>query len=324
MARPTLHHSWNFDIDRFLNPLVPSPPWKYIPFPIAYFLGYRKTKAANTGNLMPTFWAFVGIFCAIIIVQVVSMHIPSFEAHHAPAIVGSFGATAVLEFYAIESPLAQPRNAFFGQVLASVIGVAVAKLFLLSDHFDSIQYVGGAIACASATAVMALTKTVHPPAGATALLAVVDSRLLAIGWFLVPVMILGCTLMISVALLINNIERRFPVYWWTPESLRAKKPILHRAKEDDPESQIPGAPAQKTSTTESKSSDAEKGTPPVIPAQASAGTATGRSSPTLPEVSHRKHHLNEVIIRPGDVLVPNDMYLTQEEIQLLETLCRRL
>ncbi|KAJ3477403.1 hypothetical protein NLG97_g8851 [Lecanicillium saksenae] len=89
MPRPTVHHAWNFDIDRFLNPIVPSPPWKYIPYPVAHFLGYRKTKPANTGNLMPTFWAFVGIFCAIIILQVASMHIPSFESHHAPAIVGS-------------------------------------------------------------------------------------------------------------------------------------------------------------------------------------------------------------------------------------------
>lgn len=90
MPPPTGHHTWNFDIDRFLNPIVPSPPWAYIPYPVAHFLGYRKAKPANTGNLMPTFWAFVGIFCAIIILQVVSMHIPSFESHHAPAIVGSF------------------------------------------------------------------------------------------------------------------------------------------------------------------------------------------------------------------------------------------
>ncbi|KAJ6790312.1 hypothetical protein PWT90_10547 [Aphanocladium album] len=302
MPRPTVHHAWNFDIDRFLNPIVPSPPWQYIPYPVAHFLGYRKTKPANTGNLMPTFWAFVGIFCAIIILQVVSMHIPSFESHHAPAIVGSFGATAVLEFYAIESPLAQPRNTFFGQVLASVIGVAVAKLFLLSDNFDSIQYVGGALACAATTSVMALTKTVHPPAGATALLAVVDNRLLGLGWFLIPVMVLGCALMISVALIINNLERRFPIYWWTPEALHAKKPIFHRAKEADVES----APASTETTKEEKPAPSDDAAAPPA------------------EISHRKHELSEVIIRPGDVLVPHDMYLTQEEAQLLETLSRRL
>ncbi|ATY60210.1 HPP family [Cordyceps militaris] len=309
MPRPTAHHAWNFDIDRYLNPIVPSPPWRVIPYPVAHFLGYRRTKPTNTGNVMPAFWAFIGIFCAIIIVQVVSMHIPAFESHHAPAIVGSFGATAVLEFYAIESPLAQPRNTFLGQLLASVIGVGVAKLFLLGGvaRFAGVQYVGGALACAATTALMALTKTVHPPAGATALLAVVDDRLLGLGWFLVPVMMLGCALMVAVALVVNNIERRYPVYWWTPDALRPKEPILRRAKEEDPES----APASATTTNE--------GAAPPPPEDTDHDTAAEG-----PEVAHCKHDLNEVVIRPGHVLVPHDMFLTQEEAQLLETLSRRL
>ncbi|XWX02350.1 hypothetical protein V2A60_010387 [Cordyceps javanica] len=318
MPRPTAHHAWNFDVDRYLNPLIPSPPWNYLPYPVAHFLGHRRTKPANTGNLMPTFWAFVGIFCAIIIVQVASTHIPAFESHHAPAIVGSFGATAVLEFYAIESPLAQPRNTFVGQALASVIGVAIAKLFLLSDHFDSIQYVGGALACAATTALMALTKTVHPPAGATALLAVVDNRILGLGWFLIPVMMLGCTLMISVALIVNNIERRYPIYWWTPDSLARRPPILHRAtskRDIDPESQSLPASSAATAHEEKPASEADSGS--AVPPVAAA------ADDTL-DVAHRKHDLNQVMIRPGDVLVPHDMYLTQEEIQLLETLSRRL
>jgi HPP family protein len=75
------------------------------------------------------------------------------------------------------------------------------------------------LACAAATAAMALTKTLHPPAGATALLAVVDDSSLEMGWFLIPVVQLGCILMICTALLLNNIQRRYPVYWWTAEDL---------------------------------------------------------------------------------------------------------
>lgn len=203
-------------------------------------------------------------------------------------------------------------------MLSSVIGVAVAKLFLYSDHFHSIQYVGGALACAAATSLMALTKTVHPPAGATALLAVVDDRLLSLGWFLVPVMLLGCTLMISVALVINNIERRFPMYWWTPEDLR-KKPILHREEEVDLESQKPAAAVAAPEKQKQTDSD-----PPAQNGADPAPTETGQSPQTTAEVSHRKHEHNEVVIRPGDVVVPHNMYLTQEEIQLLEVLSRRL
>lgn len=56
---------------------------------------------------------------------------------------------------------------------------------------------------------MALTKTVHPPAGATALLAVVDREMLEMGWLLIPVVLLSCLLMLCIALILNNIERSF-------------------------------------------------------------------------------------------------------------------
>lgn len=84
------YRAWNFDIDRFLNPFVPAPPWPHLPYPIARWFGYRKTKPQPTGNLMPVFWAFIGVFCAITIIEAVSMHIPSFLSRDTPIIVGSF------------------------------------------------------------------------------------------------------------------------------------------------------------------------------------------------------------------------------------------
>lgn len=65
---------------------------------------------------------------------------------------------------------------------------------------------------------MALTGTIHPPAGATALMAVADEDVSKLGWFLIPVIMLGCGVMMAMALLVNNIQRRFPFYWWTPEA----------------------------------------------------------------------------------------------------------
>lgn len=118
------------------------------------------------------------------------------------------------------------------QLIASSVGVGVSKLFALSPHYDSIRWIGGGVACAAATIVMALTKTIHPPAGATALLAVVDHAAVGIGWFLVPAMLLGCTVMLATALLVNNIQRRFPSYWWTPERLRSNSPNILEGKSD--------------------------------------------------------------------------------------------
>lgn len=126
----------------------------------------------------------------------------------------------MLQFSAIESPLAQPRNAIFGQLIASVIGAAISKLFDLSPHTRAFPEIGGALACGITTALMVLTHTVHPPAGATALLAVSSTPQL--GWFLIPVVMLECCLMIATALIINNIQRRYPMYWWTAHDLRPR------------------------------------------------------------------------------------------------------
>lgn len=291
---------WSFDIDRYLNPLVPSPPWNHVPYPIARFLGYRteEDKPKHKGNLAPIFWAFIGVWCGVALIEVVDMHVPSFQLRSAPLIVGSFGAAAVLEFYAIESPLAQPRNAIFGQLISSIVGVAVCKLFLLSDNFEKIRWSGGALACAAATASMALTKTVHPPAGATALLAVSDDTIVSLGWFLIPVVLLGCGLMLVVALIINNLQRRFPVYWWTPEDLGANRhEIFHRRG------------SSKKSSLHVQEDEGEKDV------EAEAGTGDDDNAPVFKK---------EIIIKPGDVSVPDYMHITQEEMLLLEQMSRRL
>ncbi|KAJ6109997.1 hypothetical protein N7486_002232 [Penicillium sp. IBT 16267x] len=211
--------SWHFDIDRYLNPLIPAPRWHWIPRPIAHFLGYRAEPPKSLGNIVIACWSFIGAFCGVAVLASVSQHVPSFEARDAPAIIGSFGAAAVLEFGAIDSPFAQPRNAFFSQMLACLVGVSISKLFDLNPNTENYTSLGGALSCGLTTFLMVLTNTVHPPAGATSLLAVTNSQVVGLGWFLFPVMILGVSLMQAAALLINNIQRRFPLYWWTPRPL---------------------------------------------------------------------------------------------------------
>lgn len=170
---------------------------------------------------------------------------------------------------------------------------------------------------------MALTKTVHPPAGATALLAVVDDTLIHIGWFMLPVMLLGCALMLGVALVINNLERRFPIYWWTPEDLSKRGPILRRRHSDK---------LKKAAVDEEKAVES----PTTAPA-AAASESTVRDGENEAAASNKDQtegggvkftnadqHVGELVIRQGEVVVPEDMFLTQEEQQLLETLAYRL
>lgn len=84
---------------------------------------------------------------------------------------------------------------------------------------QELKWLAGAASCACSTVMMGLTGTVHPPAGATALLVVVDDSVSQLGWTLVPLVLLSSTLMLIVALIINNVQRKFPVYWWTPEEV---------------------------------------------------------------------------------------------------------
>ncbi len=85
-------------------------------------------------------------------------------------LIGSFGASAVLIYGAVRSPLAQPRNLVGGHVISAVIGVAAWQML------GSAPWLAAAFAVATAIAAMHATKTLHPPGGATALIAVIGSE----------------------------------------------------------------------------------------------------------------------------------------------------
>ncbi|KAJ5794644.1 hypothetical protein N7457_001243 [Penicillium paradoxum] len=279
LSRPS---TWNFDIDRYLNPFVPAPPWNLVPRPIAHLLGYRGDGPKPMGNILMALWSLLGAFCGVALVASVSKRVPSFEARDAPAIVGSFGAAAVLEFGTIESPFAQPRNAILSQIIACFFGVGISKLFALNPHAEAYTELGGALACALTTAVMIITNTTHPPAGATALLAVTNAEMVSLGWFLFPVILLGVALMQAAAVVINNVQRRYPLYWWTSHPLST------------PQADVEMAPRK----------------------------ASSRIS------SHYEDSLNDVprqlVIERGEVSVPDGIYLSPEEKEVLEKISERI
>ena len=127
-------------------------------------------------------------------------------------LIGSFGASAVLLYGAVKSPLAQPRNLMGGHILSAIIGVTSYQLF--SSHI----WFASAAAVATAIAIMHMTKTLHPPGGATALIAVIGGdKIHNLGYMyaLVPVG-LGAAIMLIIALLVNNISksRKYPEFWF--------------------------------------------------------------------------------------------------------------
>lgn len=229
------------DIDNYLNQYVPRPRFYLLPTPISFWFGYRPPRKSHTAastratsNLFVWIFSFIGGFIGIAIIENVFQALPLLGGTHAPIGIASFGAAAILEYNAIESPLSQPRNLIFGHFLSATIAVGITKLFHLlpEGRFEELRWLAGALSVGTASSFMAITKTVHPPAGATALLAATTPEMTDLGWWLLPLVLLGCCLMLASAMLVNNCYKRFPLFWWTPVDLsNLKQPNIVAAKD---------------------------------------------------------------------------------------------
>ena len=168
------------------------------------------TQSPPRAGLGEILWSWLGAFLGIALVAYLNE--AYVEKTDLLLLIGSYGASAVLIYGAIKSPLAQPRNLVGGHILSAIIGVSVYKLF------PATPWLAAPLAVATAIAVMHATRTLHPPGGATALIAVIGgAQIYSLGYFyaLMPVG-LGAVIMLAVALLINNIPkaRRYPEYWF--------------------------------------------------------------------------------------------------------------
>jgi CBS-domain-containing membrane protein len=176
----------------------------------AYFEKMKgTTQSPPRVSMSEIMWSWLGAFLGIGFIAYVNANI--FEKIDLLMIIGSFGASAVLIYGAIKSPLAQPRNLIGGHILSAVVGVASYQLFHAHLWFAS------AIAVATAIAVMHATKTLHPPGGATALIAVIGGEKIHSLGYLYAIMPAGggALIMLVIALLVNNVpkNRKYPEFW---------------------------------------------------------------------------------------------------------------
>ncbi len=161
-------------------------------------------------GLAEVLWSWVGAFLGITAVAFISYNI--LDGTDLVMVIGSFGASAVLIYGAVKSPLAQPRNLIGGHIVSAIIGVSFYQML------HAPMWLVASVAVATAIAVMHVTKTLHPPGGATALIAVIGSiKIHALGYLYVIIPVgVGVTIMLAVALLINNIpkNRKYPEFWY--------------------------------------------------------------------------------------------------------------
>ncbi len=135
-----------------------------------------------------------------------------FEPRDMTLLIGSFGASAVLIYGAVKSPLAQPRNLVGGHVLSGLVGVVCYQVF------GETIWIAAALAVSAAIVAMLATKTLHPPGGATALIAVIGGVKVHNLGFLYAFLPAGAgaVILLVVALLVNNLSkhRKYPEYWF--------------------------------------------------------------------------------------------------------------
>lgn len=152
------------------------------------------------------FWAFIGSFIGM--GTIAWLQYRAFPEQEYVFLIGSFGASCVLVYGVIQSPLAQPRNLIGGHVISAIIGVTMQKL--LPDMI----WLSAPLAVSLSIVMMQVTKTLHPPGGATALIAVTGSpQIKALGYeYVLNPVLSGAAILLIAALIFNNItkNRQYP------------------------------------------------------------------------------------------------------------------
>jgi CBS domain-containing membrane protein len=172
--------------------------------------GYRKTRyilyKETLIDYKEQFWSFLGSFVGIgILAYIQSIH---FSGNDAVYLIGSFGASSVLVYGIIQSPFSQPRNLVGGHLVSAFIGVTVHKLA------PDIIWIAAPLAVSLAIILMQITKTLHPPGGATALIAIIGSdKIKDLGYmYVISPVLVGVIILLLTALVFNNMtpSRTYP------------------------------------------------------------------------------------------------------------------
>lgn len=174
--------------------------------------GYRKTRyilyKETLIDYKEQFWSFLGSFIGIGLIAYSQSQ--QFLHQDVVYLIGSFGASSVLVYGIIESPFSQPRNLIGGHLISAFIGVTVEHLL------PNTMFLAAPLAVSLSVVVMQITKTLHPPGGATALIAIISSEQIKdLGyWYVLSPVLSGVLILFFTALIFNNMTsvRRYPAH----------------------------------------------------------------------------------------------------------------
>ena len=160
----------------------------------ARYIFYRETLV----DFREHFWTFLGSFTGIALIG--AIHSGLFTDSDNLFLIGSFGASSVLIYGIINSPLAQPRNLIGGHLICALVGVTISKLL------PNEVWLSSALSVSVSIVLMQITKTLHPPGGATALIANIGSeKIKSLGYlFVISPVLSGVIILFLVAIFFNN------------------------------------------------------------------------------------------------------------------------
>ncbi len=246
------------------------PPGSFLarlPLPLSYFLGYRPSSSPPTSRtgrifrsplvgpvrhlpaILETYlFAFLGAFLSLASICVVFSKGNAFAASATsppgewttPIVIGSFGASSVILFATPASPVGQPWNFVVGQILSALSGIIMARLFSLAgpahyniqttDFAGNVDWICGGLASALAIVLMQLCDAIHPPGGATALLAATTPAVERLSWRYLVIVLISSGIMLAWAMLWLNLGRkRYPTQWAPAQGPNSAWDIYRRA-----------------------------------------------------------------------------------------------
>ncbi|MDA9668096.1 HPP family protein [Pseudomonadota bacterium] len=139
---------------------------------------------------------FISAVGAFVCISVLT-YFNSFDANNL-WLIPPFGASMVLVMAVHESPLAHPKNVLFGHIISAFSGVFVYSI--LGFSFLSVG-----LGVGLAIFLMMTTKTVHPPAGANPIIAILGAK--GFDFIIMPVAA-GAFFIVLFAMIYNKLLQR--------------------------------------------------------------------------------------------------------------------
>lgn len=170
-------------------------------FRISKYVVYKETLV----DLKEKFWSFLGSFLGIgLIAFIQSVYLSENDNLF---LIGSFGASSVLIYGVIQSPLAQPRNLIGGHIVSAIIGVTVFQLL------PNIVWLTASLAVSLSIIAMQYTKLCTHRRCDSFDCSYRFWKIKALGYLYVIFPVLtGVIILLLIALIINNMtsQRKYP------------------------------------------------------------------------------------------------------------------